>query len=764
METAFHAGARQRWPSAGARRGFATPGRHGAKCSILTSSTARALSTGRVRRPQRPAQGASRGPGPALPQHESPPRTPHHDPPSHARWQDSHSQDQSHSWQHQSRASQPDRTRQAKIDSTGPIHSPARTSTGARPWQGGAGGATSYRAPRDAPAHTSTSRARRFPGAPSPPVWDAYANGQRNARRTNPAELQYVRQGTGAAPGKLAAGASAALPATDGGEEAVIAYLMDVLEMTRKQACQAVERASGEYEKEFPGKWGWSVDEVVRPTVEVLLGTGLTVDDARKAIRVCPDLLRRRSDTIRAKLDCLASVGAPDVVIRRAITNFPGLLRLSAADKILPTLEWLRRDVGLSDRQLHAVLRHFPQVFGYSRESRLSGKLATIVRLGLSPQELRDVLGRFPAVMGLSEQRITATWGHMRAYGLSEDEVRALVRGFPSLLGYKASTLDLKIIALICLLQMPLEAAVAFPTYFGYSLEQRVGPRAAFMRSVLGDANGVLPLRELVGHHLGTEPTPGAVAALLKRACSERRALPAAAATTAEVATEGGAAGTPITSTTSTLLKKYSSGKLGGDPGWRRRKRGLLGSQDDAGSGSEGPVGRRGARGLTGSVDGDASQQGPRSVDELRGSVVPEEVPQTVSLLGPVEDGDASPADLEDWEGGDPVLRQAFKDARAARSASASRPAGPVTGSGAPRRPPRSVPRPFRHWKWLVLTDAAFVEWLSGEAGRHATDESDLLQQSITQQQYKLFAEEWRQANSQWLKELAQELAAQSKV
>ena len=59
-----------------------------------------------------------------------------------------------------------------------------------------------------------------------------------------------------------------------------------------------------------------------------------------------------------------------------------------------------------------------------------------------------------------------------------------MLRSYPCLFGYRRATLHVKAILLQTYLGVPVANAVRFPAYFGYSLEKRVGPRAAFLTAL----------------------------------------------------------------------------------------------------------------------------------------------------------------------------------------------------------------------------------------------------------------------------------------
>jgi len=266
-----------------------------------------------------------------------------------------------------------------------------------------------------------------------------------------------------------------------------VGLLVAELGMTEGEAGEVVLRS----DDNLPGEaWEYKARGVVAPLLEELRRLGLTRDEVRRVIAACPTLIRRKAALVPAKVAVLAELGVRPGQLGRLMVKFPQVLNLSE-ESLRGSARWLREDAGLSEAEVQRVVVSLPRVLSYSIPDNLARKRAALGALGWGDGEFARTVAKFPQVLGLSLDNIAAQYLHLQAWGLPPPQVSQMVQGYPCLLGYRPRTLDVKALVLTGMLGLPLAAAVRFPTYFGYSLEKRVCPRAAFACHLLGDADRV---------------------------------------------------------------------------------------------------------------------------------------------------------------------------------------------------------------------------------------------------------------------------------
>ncbi|KAJ0041532.1 hypothetical protein Pint_27256 [Pistacia integerrima] len=170
---------------------------------------------------------------------------------------------------------------------------------------------------------------------------------------------------------------------------------------------------------------------------------------------------------------------------KKILVQVPNLCRLSISGKIIPMMLYLE-DMGVDKDQWAKVIYRFPGLLTYSRQ-KVQAIVDFLYELGLSSEsigvDISMLLKKSPGTLGHSiEGNLKPVTEFFLAKGYSMEEVRIIILRYAPL--YTLSLTENLIPKWEFFLTMGYEKSelVKFPTYFGYSLEQRKRPRYVLVK------------------------------------------------------------------------------------------------------------------------------------------------------------------------------------------------------------------------------------------------------------------------------------------
>ena len=248
-----------------------------------------------------------------------------------------------------------------------------------------------------------------------------------------------------------------------GAEGASVVRFLDALGATH--AAHAVAK--------WPNLASCSVTDHLRPTIEYLQALG--VRDIGPVVRKHGYVLTNPLDRTRAVVHALQEVAGLDV--GRVVQRHPPTLLLGLETNLRPTLQYLET-LGLVGSRLGKMLNRYPNFLCFSIGSRLAPRVADLQELGV--RDVAAVLAVFPQVVSLSFcDNIRPTVQFLRSIGV--EDVGDMIARHPQMLGYSLVAMRTKW-EWLCRWGYSSADVVRFPHFFGYSLEQRIAPRLAFLQ------------------------------------------------------------------------------------------------------------------------------------------------------------------------------------------------------------------------------------------------------------------------------------------
>ncbi|XP_027358309.1 transcription termination factor MTERF5, chloroplastic isoform X1 [Abrus precatorius] len=193
-----------------------------------------------------------------------------------------------------------------------------------------------------------------------------------------------------------------------------------------------------------PQLCGISLSENLKPTMKFLESLGVDKKQWPKVIYRFPALLTYSRQKVRESVDFLHELGLSEESIGKILTRCPNIVSYSVEDNLRPTAKYFRSlgvDVGI-------LLFRCPQNFGLSIEANLKPVTEFFLERGYTLEEIGTMISRYGALYTFSlTENLTPKWYFF------------LTTGYPT------------------------SELVKFPQYFGYSLEERIKPRFAHMKT-----------------------------------------------------------------------------------------------------------------------------------------------------------------------------------------------------------------------------------------------------------------------------------------
>ncbi|XP_031251468.1 transcription termination factor MTERF5, chloroplastic-like [Pistacia vera] len=223
-----------------------------------------------------------------------------------------------------------------------------------------------------------------------------------------------------------------------------------------------------------------SLEGKIKPLIEFLLDLGVSKSDIPKKILVqVPNLCRLSiSGKIIPMMLYLEDMGVDKDQWAKVIYRFPGLLTYSR-QKVQAIVDFLY-ELGLSSESIGKILTRWPTIVSCSVEENLRPTVEYFRSLGV---DISMLLKKSPGTLGHSiEGNLKPVTEFFLAKGYSMEEVRIIILRYAPL--YTLSLTENLIPKWEFFLTMGYEKSelVKFPTYFGYSLEQRIRPRYVLVK------------------------------------------------------------------------------------------------------------------------------------------------------------------------------------------------------------------------------------------------------------------------------------------
>ncbi|KFM25466.1 hypothetical protein F751_0493 [Auxenochlorella protothecoides] len=205
----------------------------------------------------------------------------------------------------------------------------------------------------------------------------------------------------------------------------------------------------------FPNVLKLDVEEVLKPRFAALLSLEVSHDRAVQGIVRAPTILGVEPEYMQGRIEYLRGLGLTSVEIGHLVSLAPMTLLAGVESKLAPLAKFLQEDLGCTPEVMLTVLARGR--LAHFSVSHLDACVRGWEELGYTRPELCLILTRYTNFLRLSPRG-----PHTRTKLAFLESAEGLGRSRAALVHY--------------------------PQYLSYSLERRIGPRAAVMRSVKGRA------------------------------------------------------------------------------------------------------------------------------------------------------------------------------------------------------------------------------------------------------------------------------------
>lgn len=174
-------------------------------------------------------------------------------------------------------------------------------------------------------------------------------------------------------------------------------------------------------------------------------------------------------------------IGTED--LGKVISAYPKVLLLDAQEQILPTANYLMKELGVWEDDLPRVLQLYPALLGMEI-SQLEQVEAYLLDLGVGPETLSSIFRSFPAILTLDIEKTMVPVVDFLKNTAEIHNVGRFISRLPPILGYSVpNELQPKWEFLESVVPDAPFELTRFPAYFSYPLE-RVEARFEYLRNV----------------------------------------------------------------------------------------------------------------------------------------------------------------------------------------------------------------------------------------------------------------------------------------
>lgn len=216
--------------------------------------------------------------------------------------------------------------------------------------------------------------------------------------------------------------------------------------------------------------------------VKVIATLNFDRDELRSIILKAPKLLSARPERIQAGIQQLYDVGMNKNQARTAVWKLPTTLYTSP-EKIAAILDWLKLN-NLTEEEAISTLANFPHLLSYNQLSNIGATVDYLKKdLGISQESLGDILRYAPDLLGRSISRIKSNFSSFENAGVRGEYLSKMIAKSPGLLRLDVSKppYSYKLKFLKEVLGRDVGPALATnPMYLTYGLE-RILSRHAFL-------------------------------------------------------------------------------------------------------------------------------------------------------------------------------------------------------------------------------------------------------------------------------------------
>jgi len=166
---------------------------------------------------------------------------------------------------------------------------------------------------------------------------------------------------------------------------------------------------------------------------------------AQRVLCITPAVLMRSVDNdIKPTINLLTALGVEVSDIQGLVCMWPGILMANADTQLQPWLQYMQTELGCSAVQVGEIINASPHLLGTSASSIYGSKIQALQMFGITKEDLHSITSRETMWLKASSNVQELLDFLVQRAGFSKEEVRGLVLAAPGLLSLKLMDLERK--------------------------------------------------------------------------------------------------------------------------------------------------------------------------------------------------------------------------------------------------------------------------------------------------------------------------------
>lgn len=239
------------------------------------------------------------------------------------------------------------------------------------------------------------------------------------------------------------------------------------------------------------------VKDELFPLIRLLEGLKIKGKSLGKIIVGYPEvLLKGNWRTIAKIVEILQLLGIHESQVKNTIATFPALLCLTM-EALRDNAYALSQLIPSGDDVAPLVAEH-PSLLTHPRE-KFKAVCQILRRADMNENQAHSIVQKEPRILVKPIKTMEATLTLFQENGLSNGDIATMLYKAPQLLLCRLPTIHSKTQFLLKFVGRPMSSIVSFPSYYDYSIGERIAPRMTFLaRRMEKSAVDALPLQDII--------------------------------------------------------------------------------------------------------------------------------------------------------------------------------------------------------------------------------------------------------------------------
>ena len=217
--------------------------------------------------------------------------------------------------------------------------------------------------------------------------------------------------------------------------------------------------------------------------VEYLEGElGLEKKNLRQIVNKDPRILLQRNRHSIPRCRYLTKIGLPQEKLADVLGKQPSILHLSVQKGLMPRVQYLKDEVGVSAEDIPLLIQRSPAVLTFSIENQIQPRVEFLYDLGISKENVVKMLTRHPQMLQYTFENLEEKLKFLGDIGMDDNEAALTVTRLSQFFSLSVEdSLRPKFKYMTDELGGTKDTCVKYPAYFSLSLDNRIRPRHKFL-------------------------------------------------------------------------------------------------------------------------------------------------------------------------------------------------------------------------------------------------------------------------------------------